>query len=194
MCAEFRVSGLKFQVCIPESAFRRDELHESLILIGDSCNSSLQNSSLQNSSLRNSPLRNVGSRRLVPLQNIQLTLIWPIFPAHDEVCFHRILQFVEPLFAIALAAPKLAVEEIFLPDWFLCRVRPAASRVRPPKFHPALERCGWKNSWRAKEMNVIRHDDISPHKPMAGFAPRRTQLAHGSRGAQAGDGAARRCR
>ena len=65
----------------------------------------------------------------MPLQDIQLALIWPIFPAHYELCFYGILQFVEPLLAIALTTAKLAVEEIFCQIGFsvVCGQRRVAS-------------------------------------------------------------------
>lgn len=103
---------------------------------------------------------------------VQLALIRPISPPGDEFCFHRILQFVEPLFTVAFTVAKLAVEEILLPDRFLLRMRPTTSRICAPEFHPTRERGRGNLTRGAKEMKLIRHNNVSSDKPVIRLAPR----------------------
>ena len=107
----------------------------------------------------------------MPLQNIQFPLIWPILPSRGQTGLDRISQNVEPFLTVAFAASKLPVEKIFLPDRFPGRTRPAACHVGTPEFHPPLERRYWNMYWRAEKMQVIGHNDITPHQPVIRFTP-----------------------
>src|ERR1039457_5832949 len=101
----------------------------------------------------------------MPLKHVQFTLIRPVLPARDQIRLHRIPELVKPLLPVTLAAPKLAVEKIFLPDGLLHQVWPAARGLCLPDFYPALARRYGHVSRSAEEMNVIRHDDIANDQP-----------------------------
>ena len=108
----------------------------------------------------------------MPLENIQFALIWPILPPRNQTGFDRIFHNIEPLLMITLTAAKLPVEKIFLPNGLVASARPAASYLSTPEFHPTFER-RHRNMHRGTEkMEVIRHNNITPHQPVIRFAPR----------------------
>ena len=85
---------------------------------------------------------------------------------------------------VALAAAELAVEEVFLPNRFLGGAGPVARDFSPPIQYPLLERCGWDGCGRAEQMEVVGHNDVTPHAPKVCPDPRGEDDDHGVRRGQ----------
>ncbi len=107
----------------------------------------------------------------MPLENIQFTLIWPVFPARHQTGLDGVFHNIEPLLVITLTAAKLPVEKIFLPNGLVACTRPAARCLSVPAFHPTFERRDRNVHRSTEKVDVIRHDNIAPHQPVIRLAP-----------------------
>ena len=108
----------------------------------------------------------------MPIENVDLASIGPLFCARYVTVTHRIIFDVFPFFGIRFAAPKLAIPIFRLPDWNLIAVWPRACDVIPPKRNPLFQPLRRKSMRRAKQMNMIRENDIATDAPERGCTPR----------------------
>ena len=115
----------------------------------------------QSSSLR------IGLSTLMPGQHVYFPLIRPVFRSIRQTSADRILPNVMPFFGVTFPAPELAIEEILLPNRLRARARPMSRGLCSPEAHPVLERRSWKRRRRTKQMQMIRHDHVPSHAPVA---------------------------
>jgi len=89
------------------------------------------------------------------------TVFWPLQPGA-----HRIAPDVIPFLTVALPRTKLAIKEVFLPNRPFRRRRPMTRGLRAPICHPLFERRRRENSRGAKQMQVVRHQDVTAYHPV----------------------------
>jgi hypothetical protein len=103
----------------------------------------------------------------------------PVIGLLDQSSTHWILFHVVPFLAVALARAQYVIEEFFLPD------RPPLPSARArfvywsifPFLHEHWQR--FSRQFRpAKEMHMIRHDDIAPNRPAVAIMRVAPFIAH----------------
>jgi hypothetical protein len=109
----------------------------------------------------------------VPVQRIQFSLERPLLRIFHISCDCRILPDIIPLLVVALAIAKLAIEEVLLPYGLLILTRPVPSSLRTPICDPIFQRSCRKCCRRAKQMQVVRHQDVSADLKSSPFATQR---------------------
>ena len=120
----------------------------------------------------------------MPDKCVQFALEWPVFRSFDESVLDGIFPEIKPFLMITLAVAQLAVKEIFLPNRFFCRMRPAAGRVGAPELNPLFQQRNWHRRGRAKNMNMIRHDNVAANPPPIRLAPGIEQQSNNFRSRQ----------
>ena len=116
---------------------------------------------------------------IVPFQNIEFTLIGPVFCALDITVTHWVVFHIFPFFRVRFSAPQLPVPEISLPNRQLISMWPCSRDVIFPKGDPILKRAWRKSIWRAKQMDVIRHHDVATDAPEIRRFPSVDNALHG---------------
>jgi hypothetical protein len=72
----------------------------------------------------------------MPENCVEFALKRPVFGLFDQTILDGIFPEIKPFLPVAFAMAQLAVEKIFLPDWFFVWMRPAAGYVRTPELNP----------------------------------------------------------
>ena len=107
----------------------------------------------------------------MPENWVEFALKRPIFRLFHQLVLDGVVPKIKPLLPVTFAAAQLAVEKILLPNWFLGRVRPAASHLSTPELNPLLQRHDGHRSRGAEKMKVIRHDGVATNQPAIRLAP-----------------------
>jgi hypothetical protein len=102
---------------------------------------------------------------IVPFQQIEVALIGPVFCALDITVTHWIVFHIFPFFRVRFSAPQLTVPEISLPNRQLISLWPCSRDVIFPKGDPIVKRARRKSIWRAKQMDMIWHNDVAADAP-----------------------------
>jgi hypothetical protein len=108
----------------------------------------------------------------VPLENVQFALIWPVFPTRHQTRLDRIFHNIQSLLVITFTTAKLPVKKILLPNGLVTGARPTARCLSTPEFHPPFERRHRNTKRSTEQVDMIRHNNMTPHQPVVGFAPR----------------------
>ena len=98
-------------------------------------------------------------------------MVRPILWSIDKTGANWVLAQVKPFCAVVVAAAKLCVPSVDLPDGLFVRIRPISRAERFPIGSPSLDRkmigfCG-----RAEQVDVIGHDDVASDVPVVGGFP-----------------------
>ena len=106
-----------------------------------------------------------------PTNYVQLALKFPIHFAGYQTCAHRILSGVFQLLQIMTLIAHLQIPTIRLPT---PRVRSQRLRDQPlPIARPPFDVHGRKDTWRAEEVDMVRHHKITADRPRVSRLPRR---------------------
>ena len=111
-------------------------------------------------------------RCIMPSKIVQFTLIRPVIRSFNQFRSQGVVTNVFPFLGIALPFPQLAVEKIFLPDWFFYRTRPVPCNCGSPSKHPITKRSFRNSCWGTEQVQMVGHQYVSAHKPRIGFLPR----------------------
>jgi len=95
----------------------------------------------------------------------------PVISLCHEAGSNRILPDIFPFLIVMHSMPELRVPEIQLPNRLFLRARPAAGSDRLPVAHPLAQRARDIFHWRAKQVQMIRHDDEASHRPTGRLMP-----------------------
>jgi hypothetical protein len=106
------------------------------------------------------------------MEHIQFTLIRPILKSLDKSGSYWILSDIKPFFVVTLTGAQSRIPMIHLP--LLLATVTRLGELRFPVSHPMIER-DFHSSWGGEKVNVVRHEDITPHQPGGRFAPNCTQ-------------------
>jgi hypothetical protein len=117
---------------------------------------------------------------IVPFQNIEFTLISPVFRPGYMTVTHEIVFHVFPFFSVRFSAPQLPVPEIALPNRQLITIRPCSRDAVFPKCDLVLQRLRRESIWHAKQMDVVWHEDLATHTPEIPPLPGVNNAFHGS--------------
>ena len=107
----------------------------------------------------------------LPIQQIQLSLIWPVLRTRHQAGPHGIFDHIPPLFVVALHPPQLGIPKIALPDWRVSRFGPIPRGMGFPIRNPLLKQRRLYCRWGAEQVQVIRHENIPAYKPRMGITP-----------------------
>jgi hypothetical protein len=99
-----------------------------------------------------------------PTQNVQLSLIRPVFNSRNKLLADRIHADVVPFVRVSFIGAQLPVPMIRLPQWAFFGARPVPCCDGFPEANPVCQRTRIKSSWRTEEMDMVRHQDVTPDK------------------------------
>ena len=101
----------------------------------------------------------------MPHKHVQLALERPGFRRTTQTGAYRIVSNIAPFFGVIFTATKLSVPKRSLPDGLFVRSRPMTGNSGFPIVNPISQRRILAPVRSAKQMDMIRHDDIAANMP-----------------------------
>jgi len=105
----------------------------------------------------------------LPGEMVESSLERPLIGLFNQTSPHRIIANIVPFFAIAFVAAQLRVPTVTLPEEL--QVGQLSAGHSFPIRRPLRNVFRFAAHRRTKQMNMIGHDDVAPHLPLARQCP-----------------------